>query len=96
MFYPDICPGVGWKDHMATLVLVLSCSFLYCSLYVFQNILIYISTNNVGGFPLLYALSKAILNKSKSRYPCIVPDVRQNAFRFSPLSVMLTMGLSIC
>ena len=96
VFSPDICPGVGWKDHMATLVLVLNCLFLYCSLYVLQNVLIYNSTNNVGAFPLLCALSKTMLSKSKSRYPCIAPDVRQNAFRFSPLSVMLTMGLSIC
>ena len=65
------------------------------ALLTLQNVLIYISTNNVGGFPLLYAISKTMLNKSKSRYSCIVPDVRQNAFRFSPLSVMLTMGLSI-
>ena len=36
-----------------------------------------------------------MLNKSgESGYPCLVPNLRGNAFSFSPLRMMLAMGLS--
>ena len=36
-----------------------------------------------------------MLNKSgKSWYPCLLPNFRGNAFTFSPLSMMLAVGLS--
>ena len=39
--------------------------------------------------------SKTMLNKSgESGHPCLVPDIRGSAFSFSPLSVMLAVGLS--
>ena len=39
--------------------------------------------------------SKTMLNKSgESGHPCLVPDLRGNAFSFSPLSIMLAVGLS--
>ena len=39
--------------------------------------------------------SNTVLNKScKSRHPCLVADLREKPFSFSPVSVMLTMGLS--
>ena len=39
--------------------------------------------------------SKIMLNKSgKSGHPCLVPDLRGNAFSFSSLSMMLAVGLS--
>ena len=39
--------------------------------------------------------SKTMLNRSgKSGHPCLVPDFRENAFNFSPLSLMLAVGLS--
>ena len=39
--------------------------------------------------------SKTMLNKSgESGYPCLVPNLRGNAFSFSPLRMMLAMGLS--
>ena len=39
--------------------------------------------------------SKAMLNKSgESGHPCLVPDLRENAFSFLPLSLMLAMRLS--
>ena len=34
-------------------------------------------------------MSKTMLNKSgKSGHPCLVPDLRENAFSFSPLSML--------
>ena len=39
--------------------------------------------------------SKTMLNNSgESGHPCLVPDFRGNAFNFSPLRVMLAVGLS--
>ena len=40
-------------------------------------------------------MSKIMLSKSgESRHPCLVPNLRGNAFSFSPLSMMLAVGLS--
>jgi hypothetical protein len=34
-------------------------------------------------------------NKSReSGHPCLIPDLRGNGFSFSPLSMILAMGLS--
>jgi hypothetical protein len=39
--------------------------------------------------------SLAMMDKSgDSGYPCLVPDFRGNGFSFSPLSMMLMIGLS--
>ena len=39
--------------------------------------------------------SKTMLNKSgDSEHPCLVPDLRGNAFSFSPLRMMFAVGLS--
>ena len=38
--------------------------------------------------------SKTMLNSGESGHPCLVPDFRGNAFNFSPLKVMLAVGLS--
>ena len=39
--------------------------------------------------------SRTMLNTSgESRHPCHVPDVRGNAFSFSPLRIMFAVGLS--
>ena len=39
--------------------------------------------------------SKTMLNKSgKSGHLCLVPDLRGNYFSFSPLSMMLAVGMS--
>uniref|UniRef100_A0A8C9AXD4 Uncharacterized protein n=1 Tax=Phocoena sinus TaxID=42100 RepID=A0A8C9AXD4_PHOSS len=40
-------------------------------------------------------VSNTMLNKSgKSGHSCLVPDLRGNAFSFSPLNMMLAIGLS--
>ena len=39
--------------------------------------------------------SKTVLNNSgESGHPCLVPDLRGNSFSFSPLRMMLALGLS--
>ena len=39
--------------------------------------------------------SKTMLNNSgESGHPCLVPDLRENAFIFSPLRMMFAVGLS--
>ena len=39
--------------------------------------------------------SRTMLNSSgKTGHPCLVPDLRGNAFSFSPLRIMFTVGLS--
>ena len=39
--------------------------------------------------------SKTVLNSNdESGYPCLVTDFRRNAFNFSPLRKMFTVGLS--
>ena len=38
--------------------------------------------------------SKTMLNNSgESGHPCLVPDIRGNAFSFSPLRIMFAVGL---
>ena len=39
--------------------------------------------------------SSTMLNKNgEGGHPCLVPDLKRNAFSFSPLSMMLVVGLS--
>ena len=39
--------------------------------------------------------SRTMLNNSReSGHPCLVPDLRRNAFSFSPLRIMFAVGLS--
>ena len=65
------------------------------------------SDNSVSSFPVWISFisffcliagartSSAMLNKNvKSGHPGFVPDLRGSAFRFLPLSLMLTVGLS--
>ena len=40
-------------------------------------------------------ISRTMLNNSgESGHPCLVPDLRGNAFNFSPLRIMFAVGLS--
>ena len=45
--------------------------------------------------PNCYRSSNTVLNESgKSGHPCLIPDLRGKAFSFSPLNMMLAVGLS--
>ena len=46
-FPPDMCPGVGWLDHMVSLFLVFWGTSLLCSIVVVP---VYIPTSGAGGF----------------------------------------------
>ena len=49
-------------------------------------------------FPSLIAVAKTpriMLNSSgESGHPCLIPDLRENAFNFSPLRITFAVGLS--
>ena len=48
-----------------------------------------------GFFISLARTSRTMLNYSGGNgHPCLVPDLRGNAFSFSPLRIMFTVGLS--
>ena len=94
--------------YPATLLysLMISSSFLVVSLGVSMfSIMSYANSNCFTSsfqiwipFSSLIAMaktSKTMLNKSgKSGHTCLVPDLRGNAFSFSPLRMMFAVGLS--
>ena len=58
----------------------------------FTNWILFISFSSLISMSWSY---KAMLKKSgESGHPCLVSDLRGNAFSFSPLRVMLSVGLS--
>jgi hypothetical protein len=62
----------------------LTSSFPICILFISSACLIALAMN-----------FKTMLNNSgEGGYPCLVPDFREKGFSFSPLSMMLAMGLS--
>ena len=99
ILYPVILPNS----------LISSSSFLVASLG-FSMYSIMSSANNdsfTSSFPVcipftsfsslivMARTSKTMLNNSdESGHPCLVPDLRGNAFSFSPLRMMFAVGLS--
>ena len=61
----------------------------------FTFFLIWIPFISFSSLIAMARTSKTMLNKSgKNGKPCLIPDLRGNTFRFSPLSMMLAVGLS--
>ena len=69
-----MCPGVGFLDHATTLVLVFWGPSILISV---MAALVYISTNTVGGFPFLHALSRVVVcrlfNEGRSDWCEVAP-----------------------
>jgi hypothetical protein len=64
---------------------IMSCVNSFTTFYSFYFFLPYCSDWN----------SRTMLNKSgESGHPCLIPDSKGNGFSFSPLSMMLAIGLS--
>ena len=59
------------------------------------SFLIWIPFIYISSLIAIARTSKTILNNSgESGHPCLVPDLRENAFSFSPLRIMFAVGLS--
>jgi hypothetical protein len=63
---------------------ILTASLAICIPFISSSCLIALDQN-----------SRTMLNRSgDSGHPCLIPDFRGNGFSFSPLSMMLALGLS--
>ena len=61
----------------------------------FISFLIWIPFISFSSLIAVAKTSKTMLNNSgESGQPCLVPDLRENVFSFSPLRMMLAVGLS--
>ena len=61
----------------------------------FTSFLIWIPFISFSSLIAVARNSRTVLNISgKSGHPCLVPDIRGNAFSFSPLRIMFAVGLS--
>ena len=59
-----------------------------------SSFLIWIAFISFSSLIAITRTSKTVLNASgESRHPCFVPDLRRNAFNFSPLKIMFAVGL---
>ena len=60
-----------------------------------SSFLIWIPFISFSSLIAVVRTSRTMLNNSdESGYPCLVPDLRGNAFSFSPLRIMFAVGFS--
>ena len=60
-----------------------------------SNFPVYIPFISVSSLIAMTRTPKTMVNMSgKSGHPCLIPDPSGNAFSFSPLKMMFTVGLS--
>ena len=61
----------------------------------FTSFLIWVTFLSFSFLIVIAWTFRTMLNNSgESGYPCLVPDLRGNAFSFSPSRIMFTVGLS--
>ena len=61
----------------------------------FTSFLIWIPFISLSSLIAVAKTSKTMLNnRGESGQPCLLPDLRGNGFSFSPLRMMLAVGLS--
>ena len=87
----------------SSILLLVSLGFSICSIMSSANCDSFTSSFPFGSLLYLFLLcdkialartSKTMLKRSgESGHPCLVPHLRENAFSYSPLSMMLAMGL---
>ena len=82
-------------------VLILSSGFYMCSIMSsansesFTSFLTWIHFISFSSLTAVARTSRTMLNNSgETGHPCLVPDLKGNAFSFSPLRIIFAVGLS--